>query len=175
MTFDPLRLESGFLDYRNLGECTALFSSHQREALDEADTLKVTIASAECADCGGLRYSPLCDGTRYSSGTDSYLCTRALLTLPQTSEPTRLRKRHLFTSLARRLTSARPAWLKTTASGRPLAPHKVWEGQPMGFIGSSSTREHTAQDDLEQADADIDFEIEVVESRKLEGHPQISG
>ena len=31
----------------------------------------------------------------------------------------------------------------------------------MGFIGSSSTREHAAQDDLEQADADIDFEIEV--------------
>ena len=90
LTFDPLRLESGFLDYRNLGEYTALFSSHQREALDEADTLKVTIASAECADCGGLRYSPLCDGTRYSSGADSCLCTRALLTLPQTLEPTRL-------------------------------------------------------------------------------------
>lgn len=31
----------------------------------------------------------------------------------------------------------------------------------MGFIGSSSTREHAAQEDLEQADADIDFEIEV--------------
>ena len=31
----------------------------------------------------------------------------------------------------------------------------------MGFIGSSSTREHAAQDDLEQADAAIDFEIEV--------------
>ena len=31
----------------------------------------------------------------------------------------------------------------------------------MGFIGSSSTREHAAQEDLEQADADTDFEIEV--------------
>ena len=31
----------------------------------------------------------------------------------------------------------------------------------MGFIGSSSTREHAAQEDLEQADADIDFEVEV--------------
>ena len=36
-----------------MGECTALFSWHQREALDEADTLEVTIASAECANCGG--------------------------------------------------------------------------------------------------------------------------
>ena len=27
------------------------------DALDEADTLEVTVASAECADCGGLRYS----------------------------------------------------------------------------------------------------------------------
>ena len=31
----------------------------------------------------------------------------------------------------------------------------------MGFIGSSSTREHAAQEDLEQADAEADFEIEV--------------
>ena len=27
------------------------------DALDEANTLEVTVASAECADCGGLRYS----------------------------------------------------------------------------------------------------------------------
>ena len=73
LTFDPLRLDSGILDCRNLGECAALFSSHQREALVEADTLQVAHASAECADCGGLRYSPLCDGIRYSSGTDCYL------------------------------------------------------------------------------------------------------
>ena len=38
----------------------------------------------------------------------------------------------------------------------------------MGFIGSSSTREHAAQDDLEQADADIDFEIEVDYDHELE-------
>ena len=31
----------------------------------------------------------------------------------------------------------------------------------MGFIGSSSTRELAAQEDLEQPDANIDFEIEV--------------
>ena len=61
LTLDPLRLESDFLHRRNLGECTALFSWHQREALDEADTLEVTIASAECADCGDLRYSPRSD------------------------------------------------------------------------------------------------------------------
>jgi len=38
LTFDPLRPDSGILDCRNLGECTALSSSHQREALDETDT-----------------------------------------------------------------------------------------------------------------------------------------
>ena len=31
---------------------------HPGDALDEADTLKVTLASAGCADCGGFRYSP---------------------------------------------------------------------------------------------------------------------
>ena len=31
----------------------------------------------------------------------------------------------------------------------------------MGFIGSSSTRGHAAQEDFKQADADTDFEIEV--------------
>ena len=39
----------------------------------------------------------------------------------------------------------------------------------MGFIGSSSTREHAAQEDLEQADADIDFEIEVDYELELAG------
>ena len=92
------------------------------------------------------------------SGTDSYLCTRALLTLPQTSEPTRLRKRHPFTSPARRLTSDRPAWLKTTASSA-RGTQKVGGRQRMGFTGSSSATELAAQEDLEQEDAD--FEIEV--------------
>ena len=55
-TLDPLRLESDFLHRRILDECAALFSWHQGEALDETDTLEVTIASAECADRGGLRY-----------------------------------------------------------------------------------------------------------------------
>ena len=70
-----LRTSFGILDCRNLDECTALFSSHQREALDEADTLQVAHASAVCADCGGLRYSPLCDGIRYSYGSASYILT----------------------------------------------------------------------------------------------------
>ena len=52
---DPLRPESGILDRRNLGGCAVLFPRHQGEALDEADTLKIAHASAECADCGGLR------------------------------------------------------------------------------------------------------------------------
>ena len=60
-TLDPLRPASGILVCRDLGEYTALFSWHEREALDEADTLEVTIASAECADCGDLRYSPRSD------------------------------------------------------------------------------------------------------------------
>ena len=57
LTLDPLRPASGILVCRDLGEYTALFSWHQREALDEADTLEVTVASAECAGCGDLRYS----------------------------------------------------------------------------------------------------------------------
>ena len=33
------------------------FAGFLGDALDEGDTLEVTVASAECADCGGLKYS----------------------------------------------------------------------------------------------------------------------
>ena len=65
LTLDPLRPESGILDRRDLSECAALFSQHQGDALDEADTLKVAHVSAECADRGGLRYPPRGDDTNY--------------------------------------------------------------------------------------------------------------
>ena len=58
LTLDPLRLERGILVRFDLGECAALFSRHQGEALDETDALTFAHASAECPDCGGLRYSP---------------------------------------------------------------------------------------------------------------------
>ena len=64
LTFDPLRPDSGILDCRNLGEPVAL---------DEEESLQVAYASALCGDCDGLRYSPLCDRMRYSSGIDCYL------------------------------------------------------------------------------------------------------
>ena len=70
----PLRPESGIPQRLIPNECVfscvgsqLVFSPLQRgmddstgfpeDALDEADTLEVTAASTECADCGGLRYS----------------------------------------------------------------------------------------------------------------------
>ena len=74
MTLVSLRTESGIPDRITSDECvspcvaslpvfpplqggiddSARFSS---DAPDEADTLEVTVESAECADCGDLRYS----------------------------------------------------------------------------------------------------------------------
>ena len=73
-TLVPLRPESGIPDRLTSDECVfpcvgsqPVFPPLQggmddlagfpEDALDEADTLEVTVASAECADCGGLRYS----------------------------------------------------------------------------------------------------------------------
>ena len=70
----PLRPESSIPDRLNSDECVLpfigsqpVFPPHQgvvddlagfpEDALDEADTLEVKVASAECADCGGLRCS----------------------------------------------------------------------------------------------------------------------
>ena len=73
LTLVPFRPESGISDRLTSGECRHCVGSQPvfpplqggmddttgfpGDALDEADTLEVTLASAECADCGGLRYS----------------------------------------------------------------------------------------------------------------------
>ena len=73
-TLVPLRPESGIPDRLTSDECVFpcvgsqpvfpplqggmdALTGFPEDALDEADTLEVTVASTECADCGGLRYS----------------------------------------------------------------------------------------------------------------------
>ena len=74
LTLAPPRPGNGIPHHQTSDECVARCVGNQRvfpmlqdgmddsagfpgDALDEADSLEVTIASAECADCGGLRYS----------------------------------------------------------------------------------------------------------------------
>ena len=74
VTFVPLRPEGGIPDRPTSDECVPPCVGSQPvfpplqggmddsagfpgDALDKADTLEVTAASAECADCGGLKYS----------------------------------------------------------------------------------------------------------------------
>ena len=73
-TLLPLCPESGIPDCINSDECVFpcvgsqpvssllqggmdALTGFPEDALDEADTLEVMVASAVCADCGGLRYS----------------------------------------------------------------------------------------------------------------------
>ena len=77
-----LRLENGIPDHLTSDECIALCVASQPvflplqgdmadsvgfsgDALDKADTLEVTVASAECADCSGLRYSLRSDDLQF--------------------------------------------------------------------------------------------------------------
>ena len=55
----PARCMSGFCIRQVWNNCAAIFLRHEGKTFNQADAWNVDDASAECADCNGLRYSTI--------------------------------------------------------------------------------------------------------------------